>query len=146
MKIKSKAAEHSELKEPILNLETMFNSIINEDYEINDLLHIQDFKEFIKGKKFKDLNSKESTFSDADIQNVLEYQAMLKKISKSSIISDKAKQIETYITEQINNQLYGDFKYDAAKKDYYLDPHTDEIGEEAILKYIFKQIQDFLIN
>ncbi|GAA8714622.1 hypothetical protein oki361_16590 [Helicobacter pylori] len=146
LKIKSKAAEHSELKEPILNLETMFNSIINEDYEINDLLHIQDFKEFIKGKKFKDLNSKESTFSDADIQNVLEYQAMLKKISKSSIISDKAKQIETYITEQINNQLYGDFKYDAAKKDYYLDPHTDEIGEEAILKYIFKQIQDFLIN
>lgn len=77
---------------------------------------------------------------------MLEYQAMLKKISKSSIISDKAKQIETYITEQINNQLYGDFKYDVAKKDYYLDPHIDEIGEEAILKYIFKQIQDFLIN
>ncbi|MDC8900698.1 HinT-interacting membrane complex protein P80 [Metamycoplasma hyosynoviae] len=143
LQINAKLNYTTDFKEPLLNLDTMFNSIIDTDFKIAELIEKQDFKDYIKSKKYKTLESVEKQFDDAAIKSVIDYQKMLTVIAKSKFIKEKIKKIEDYAKEQINNAVFHDFSFQSSDESYWLTEHSNKKNLE-MLKYIFEQLTEFL--
>ncbi|RMA79069.1 hypothetical protein JN00_0116 [Metamycoplasma subdolum] len=127
---------------PVFELDSIFSSLLDKNFQIADLLNKPDFKTYIKEKEFNEYLSvdKKSKFTDKEINEALEYEKLLKDISTFSLIKNKANEIEGWIKGQANGDLNADFDYDGIKSKFSLLPHTDK----EMLPYIFNTLYEFL--
>ncbi|WP_330463454.1 HinT-interacting membrane complex protein P80 [Metamycoplasma gateae] len=141
--IKSKANYKNTFTSELFDLNTIFNEILNSSYQINDLLSKEDFKTYLKEKKFTPIDSdKEKNFEDQDLSGALEYIKTLEQTNKTTIVNNKYGQIKEFIKKQIDQNLVADFTFDNNTNKFKITPHTNQ----DIIPYLFDIIVKYVLE
>ncbi|ACF07061.1 Uncharacterised protein [Metamycoplasma arthritidis] len=134
--------DNTGIKKALLNLSTMFDSFIgDQNYRINDLLKKDDFRSYLKTKKYTDQEGKKDiAITDAQINQAIAFENLLKTDRTNRLLKGKVNELQKYIKDQINSNLWADYKYDSTKGTFSLEPHT---GKD-ILSHLFDTISKMI--
>ncbi|TPE57445.1 hypothetical protein FJO69_01685 [[Mycoplasma] falconis] len=142
--IQSKSNYNGAFKKEVLNLNNIFNEILTKDFQVADLLSQDEFINYIKEQSFiQQETNEERKFTQEDIEKAIEYEKLVKQADNSSLINNKAKQIESFVKNEFNSGIYADWKATLEADNQYkweLAPHTNQ----KPIDYLFKTINDFI--